>query len=1130
MKKGVLFLAILISVNINAQIQSKKVHLKSFLVKNDTLKIDTVSISPYNFKVFSNSNVEIDTSKYSVDFSRSLLIFKKENLNQILEIKVQYTSYPSFLTKNYFKFDKKLIVPKATEQTQLYSLTTNEKKLPFKPFDGLNTEGHITRGVTVGNNQNSVVNSTLDLQISGKLSDKVTLKASIIDTNLPIQENGNTYKLNEFDRVFIELSSNNWRINAGDIYLNNSETNFLKFNKKVSGLAVNAIVKKENYKLKIETSGAVVKGKYKKVQFNGQEGNQGPYKLSDLNTNTYILILSGTEQIYANGRLLKRGENNDYTIDYNTAEITFSTTFPITADMRITAEYQFTDKVYTRFITYNNVTYKTDKLSVSGYFYNENDLKNQPLEQGLSNEQKQILANAGNNINAMVTPSAFVDTFSEDKILYKKTLIDVNEIFEHSTNENEELYHVTFTYVGENLGSYNLKDVIATGKIFEYIGENFGNYNPITQLIAPNKLQIAVFKASYNPTNKTSIKAETAFSNNDKNLFSTIDNSTNKGLATKLDWEQVIFQKKWQLKSNFKFDYINKNFKSIERIQAVEFNRDWNIETTTGNQKLLSTTFALSNKKNNRVNYEFSTLNYSDYFKGTKHHLFGNVNHKNLSLNFNSSVLDNETNIEKATFLRYYLNAKYNLQKSWFGVSLNAEKNERSAIDTGALLNLSHKFNEFEVFFGIGDSTKVYTQIGTSFRTTDSIQNNKFVHINKSNTFHIKSSFINSESANLNAYINYRTVKNVNFKDEESLNSKLVYKQQLFHQFLTFNTVYQTLSGTLPQQDYTYIKTEPGQGFYTWIDYNENDVKELNEFEIAQFTDQAEYLRIILPTIDYIATHQNKFTQTISINPQQWNTKKGVKKLVSHFYNQTFILIDSKQQKLAKKFNLNPFDINNENLLGLNFNLNNSLYFNKGKKNFSTTYRFIKSQNKTTTTIDNLENKIQLHQLQFEHKLGDFWQVNFDMSSSKNNTNSLNYSNRNYNLNSFTFYPKLSYYYSDKSYFSFFYEHKNKENTIENLEFLKLDRFGGAINYLTTSKNSLKAEFNFFKNKFEGISNSPVAYQMLEGLQPEKNYTWSLLFQRKLNSFLNLNINYLGRKSETSKTVHTGTIQLKAFF
>jgi len=1130
MKKGFFLLFLLISVISNAQIQSKNIHKISFFVKNDTVKIDTVSITPFNFKVFSKELTEIDSVKYTIDFSKSLLVFNSNNIEKFNEVIVQYRSYPDYLTKEYFVFDKKLIVPNGSNESQLYSLTTNQQKFPFKPFEGLNTAGNITRGLTFGNNQNGVVNSTLDLQIAGKLSDKVTLKASIIDTNLPIQENGNTYKLNEFDRVFIELFSDNWSINAGDIYLNNNETSFLKFNKKVSGLAVNANINNENSEIKLETSGAIVKGKYKKVQFKGQEGNQGPYKLSDLNSNTYILILSGTEQIYVNGQLLKRGEENDYTIDYNTAELTFTTTFPITADMRVIAEYQYTDRVFTRFITYNNATFKSDKLAVSGYFYNENDLKNQPLEQDLSNEQKQVLAIAGNNSNLMVTPSAYLDTYSEDKILYKKNLVGVSEIFEYSTNENDELYNVAFSYIGENLGSYVLKEVIALGKIYEYIGENLGNYNPIIQLIAPNKLQIAVFKASYNPTPKTTINAETAFSENNENLFSAIDDSENNGLATKFSWDQIVFQRKWQLKSNVKFDFINDKFKSVERIQNIEFNRDWNIETISGNQKLLSTSINLSNQKHNSVNYQFENLEFSDSFKGNKHHLYGRLNHKNISIQLNSSILNNEAIFEKGTFSRYSINTKYNLLKSWYGFTVNAENNKRTEISTNLASNLSHKFNEYEAFFGVGDSTNVYSQFGVNLRTTDSIKNNKFEQVNNSKTYYLKSTLIKTKTANLNAYINYRTVANKNYNNEESLNSKIVYRQQLFNQFLNFNTVYQTLSGTLPQQDYTYIKTEPGQGFYTWLDYNNNGIKELNEFEIAQFPDQATYLRIILPTVNYIATHQNKFTQTLSINPQQWNLKTGFKKLFSHFYNQTFILIDSKQKKIDNTFNLNPFDINNENLLGLNFNLNNSLYFNKGEKNYSTTYSYIKSQNKNTTTIDNLENKIQIHKLQFEHKLGLFWQLNFDLSNSKNNNLSINYSNRNYQLVNNSILPKLSYYYNSSSYFSFIYEIKNKENKIGDFETLKTQKIGFEANYSTNPKNIIKAEINLFKNEYNGENNSPIAYQMLEGLQSGKNYTWSLLFYRKINSFLNLNLNYLGRKSETSKTIHTGTIQLKALF
>ena len=67
------------------------------------------------------------------------------------------------------------------------------------------------------------------------------------------------------------------------------------------------------------------------------------------------------------------------------------------------------------------------------------------------------------------------------------------------------------------------------------------------------------------------------------------------------------------------------------------------------------------------------------------------------------------------------------------------------------LLKLSHKFNEYEAFFGVGDSTKVFSQIGANFRTTDSIQNNNFEQVNNSKTFYIKSTLLTSKTANLNS-------------------------------------------------------------------------------------------------------------------------------------------------------------------------------------------------------------------------------------------------------------------------------------------------------------------------------------------------------------------------------------------
>ena len=81
--------------------------------------------------------------------------------------------------------------------------------------------------------------------------------------------------------------------------------------------------------------------------------------------------------------------------------------------------------------------YTSEKLNVSGYFYSENDAKNQPLQQALSEAQKQTLANAGNNTDLMFSESAFIDTYNENKVLYKKVVNGGIEVFEYTTDATE---------------------------------------------------------------------------------------------------------------------------------------------------------------------------------------------------------------------------------------------------------------------------------------------------------------------------------------------------------------------------------------------------------------------------------------------------------------------------------------------------------------------------------------------------------------------------------------------------------------------------------------------------------------------------------------------------------------------
>lgn len=1108
--------------------QSKKI-----TVSENPVAIDSISINREFFKLLDKSGNEIDTTFYTVDFQKGTLVFKN-NFQSYDTLTVRYLKFPEYLTKKYSIYDKSRVVSNEAGQN-LYQIS-REPLSVFKPFDGLSTSGSITRGVTVGNNQNTVVNSNLDLQITGKISEKVSLRASLQDSNIPLQEGGYSQKLDEFDQIFVELYSDKWAIRAGDLFLENRQSRFLNFNKKVQGLSTHFTFGKPENKTDVFAAGAIVRGQYARSTFTGQEGNQGPYKLKGPNGELYVLVISGSERVYANGILLERGENNDYVIDYNAGEIRFTSLFPITSEMRINVEYQYSDRSYTRFVTYGGVTHERSTWSIGGFIYSENDVKNQPLQQNLSAEQAQILVQAGDNPDLMTAPSAYEDSYSENKILYKKILMGAVEVFEYSNNPTDVLYNVKFTLVGNNLGNYILVSNQAVGRIYEYVapvaGIPQGNYEPITRLVPPTKIQIATVLGKYNPGEKMNVDFEIGISNNDKNLFSSADDNDNKGIAGKINAKQRLFTGKWHVDAFANYQLVQKEFKTIERLFTIEFNRDWNLTNPLGDQSLLisGVNFTLPNKGFTR--YQLEKLDFSESFSGTRHVLDGFYKLQNWTFSNNNSALKSDGTYADSRFIRSQTQTKYHFSKNWIGGSFRLEDNEEKIKATNQFSALSQRYKEFGAFIGRGDSTKVYMELGYLQRSNDSLQNGFIQKVNTSHSYYLKSKLLQTEKSDLSLFVNYRSLK---FEDtsrpkEPSLNSRLLYNDRFFNQLIQLTTAYETTSGTIPQQEFTYLEVEPGQGIYTWNDYNGNGVQELQEFEVAPFPDQAKYVRVFLPNQIFVKTHQNKFSQSVTLNPLQWQNETDFRKILSYFYNQTSFMMDRKILRQGDNFDLNPFSYSDENLLGLNATFRNSFFYNRGKQNHSVTHTYLTNHAKVLLSAGSQESRNDSHQLQYAHLVQKLWLFGFNGKTISNRVTSENYPSKNFDLKGYQLAPKISYLFSQNASWDIFYEFQNKENTINAMETLNQQRFGTSFTYSSEKKFTANGEFSFYKNKFDGNQLSAVAFQMLEGLQAGENLTWRLLVQKNLTQYLDVNVNYQGRKSETSQTIHTGSIQLRAYF
>ena len=164
----------------------------------------------------------------------------------------------------------------------------------------------------------------------------------------------------------------------------------------------------------------MAKGKFYSYFLDVQEGVQGPYRLTGPNNESFIIILVNSEKIFLDGRLLQRGFDYDYIIDYNTAEITFNNTLLITQFSRVRVDFEYAEQNYNRTIIQASQEQRIGRWRSRLVHYQEQDSPNRPIGFELdTNIQKQMAA-AGDNPRQMVVNGATATTFEPERILYKQ--------------------------------------------------------------------------------------------------------------------------------------------------------------------------------------------------------------------------------------------------------------------------------------------------------------------------------------------------------------------------------------------------------------------------------------------------------------------------------------------------------------------------------------------------------------------------------------------------------------------------------------------------------------------------------------------------------------------------------------
>ncbi|PLX23878.1 MAG: hypothetical protein C0599_03425 [Salinivirgaceae bacterium] len=1151
MRRHFILIWIFILTSLAVFSQYKNLRVKKIPIA-DSVRIDSIQIIEGSLFLRSGSRV-ISDKLYNVNYKTGTLTFGAIGIDSITV--VYRVMHPS-ISEPYFHKSKQLLV---TSPRYEIPKDPNKRRTLFEDSE-ISRSGSISRGFTVGNNQDVTMSSSLNLQLSGKLTKDLNVVASITDNNIPVQPEGNTQQLQEFDKIFIRVYNEKVNLTLGDYFLERPTGTFLNVNKKLQGIQVENRIKlgkkdEKNKKrnenkatFKNSVSGAVSKGKYYRQQLEPIEGNQGPYKLRGANNERFIIIIAGSERVIIDGQEKKRGQQYDYVIDYNSAEISFNPSVPINNDMRIYVEFEYTDKNYTRFLAaeYAEIQHKNSRFWFN--VVSESDSKNQPIDQELDQSEIDVLSSIGDNTDNAVVPNITEQEFDEDIALYAKadTLIGgvLLEYYYFSTNPDSAKYRLGFSLVGEGNGNYIQSTALTNGKIYEWVapvnGEPQGSYEPVVLLAAPQSKQMVTAGGEIKYGTMSFSRIEMAWSHFDANTFSSLDANDDNGLAVNYEGvNELLGDSLSNLKVETKYQFVHKNFSPFERFRSAEFDRDWNISNLNidADQHVAGLLLKYQNKKKINVGIGAQSFVAPNVFKGVKGEANYDVSLKFLNLNGMASYLKAQTDSLVSDFLRSKSSLGIPFWKLEAGLRSDLEVNTYKDNDQ-LLYATSYQYFQYEAYLKNRTIEGLEAELTGIYRIDHKTWNQKMTPEKERRGISLSTSINKNRKSTWRLIANYRQVKILNDSliqtqlPDQHVSGRIENRSVFFNGIIRSSIFYEVSTGLESKKEYAYLEVELGQGNYVWIDRNENGVKELNEFEIAQIASEGNHIRIYIPTDEYISVYSNQFKQTLNINFRKWSvSKKSWQKLMARFSDQFSYSVSRKITDDNFVTYANPFGIAKEDtsLISTNSAFRNMFSFNRTNPVFGADLILNQSLSKNLLTNGFEGREMKTIELQTRWNITrNLTFINKGSLSDKSKTTAYftanNYIIRNYKAeNIFRIQPDVKY------RFEITYKYDDKRNLKG--EDVAIHHDGGvSFQYAAAQRSTLNTSFHYIEVKYNGTGNNSLTYELLNGLQEGTNYTWELGWNKQLSKHFQMSIQYNGRAGDDTNTIHIASMRVRAIF
>ncbi len=424
----------------------------------------------------------------------------------------------------------------------------------------------------MGSGEDMAVEQSLRLSLQGQIADSTFVEAQLRDDDLPFQPEGNTERLEELDKVSLSVTGPAGRADLGDFVYRTHHRDLTSFQRDFQGLAATWSGARGEASVFLAQS----RGIFTSEEFYGEEGLQGPYELLSALRRDGAVILAGSERVILNGRVLTRGRDRDYIIDYDQGSVTFGAGLPVSASDRIRVDYRYSLEAWRRNAWGGGGATRVAGLRIDYLHFGESDDPDNPLAFALDDERLGVLENAGDDPLLAIT-GGITETPGEGHYVWVDSVsVELPGHFEWVDSLGG--YELRFREVGVGLGDYRAAGIAEGGRrIYEWTGEGMGSFALGEQLALPQSFSLESLRLDWE-RGSWRLSTEMALSSYDANALSQKDDGDNSGLALSLglsgNWDGPLNR---PAKLELTAGRLETRFKHPGARRGSHEYRDWNL-------------------------------------------------------------------------------------------------------------------------------------------------------------------------------------------------------------------------------------------------------------------------------------------------------------------------------------------------------------------------------------------------------------------------------------------------------------------------------------------------------------------------------------------------------------------------